>query len=474
MAAAAYTFVAQGSSPALPSLQAQDFSAAPGTRETLDRYCVTCHNERLKTGGLALDRMDLARVADGARRLGKGRPQAPNRRHAARRRAPARPGRGRRAGLLAGDRRSIARRRRNPNPGPSLLRRLNRAEYANAIRDLLAAGRGRRIAAAARQLRLRLRQHRRRAGRLAGAAGALSGRGGKNQRAGGWRSRRRPGAATPTGSVRICRRTGISRACRSARSAGCWSATCFRSTASTPSRSSCIGPTSATCAASSIRTTSKSPSTDERVHAATIGGNDDLAAAFEKPTDTADAIDARVSLRLPVNAGPHEVAIAFVENFAVVGYGAAASVSEERRRHARLDRPAAHPVAHDQRTVQGHRPGRHAEPAPDFRLPAAPARTAESACARQILSTLARRAFRRPVTDADLQPLLAFYEAGRREGDVRNRHRAGAARHPRQPEVRLPPRTGSGGRRARRGPSRQRRRAGLASVVLPLEQPARR
>ena len=55
----------------------------------------------------------------------------------------------------------------------------------------------------------------------------------------------------------------------------------------------------------------------QRVHAATIGGNADLAAAFEKPTDTADAIDARVSLRLPVKAGPHDVTIAFVENFAV-------------------------------------------------------------------------------------------------------------------------------------------------------------
>ena len=41
----------------------------------------------------------------------------------------------------------------------------------------------------------------------------------------------------------------------------------------------------------------------------------------------------------------------------------------------------------------------------------------ESACAKQILSTLARRAFRRPVTDADLNPLLAFYERGRRERD---------------------------------------------------------
>ena len=43
--------------------------------------------------------------------------------------------------------------------------------------------------------------------------------------------------------------------------------------------------------------------------------------------------------------------------------------------------------------------------------PATPA--AESACARQILSALARRAYRKPVTDADLQPVLSFYDTGR-------------------------------------------------------------
>lgn len=41
----------------------------------------------------------------------------------------------------------------------------------------------------------------------------------------------------------------------------------------------------------------------------------------------------------------------------------------------------------------------------------------ESACAQKILSTLCRRAFRRPVTEADLRPLLAFYQSGRREKD---------------------------------------------------------
>jgi len=41
----------------------------------------------------------------------------------------------------------------------------------------------------------------------------------------------------------------------------------------------------------------------------------------------------------------------------------------------------------------------------------------EEPCAREILATVSRRAFRRPVTDSDIRPLMAFYHAGRREGD---------------------------------------------------------
>ena len=40
----------------------------------------------------------------------------------------------------------------------------------------------------------------------------------------------------------------------------------------------------------------------------------------------------------------------------------------------------------------------------------------EEACAEKVLSTLAHRAYRRPVTNADLQPLLSLYRAGRNEG----------------------------------------------------------
>lgn len=46
-----------------------------------------------------------------------------------------------------------------------------------------------------------------------------------------------------------------------------------------------------------------------------------------------------------------------------------------------------------------------------------PASSAEEpSCAKQILSTLARRAYRRPVTEPEVQTLLTFYNAGRKQG----------------------------------------------------------
>ena len=41
----------------------------------------------------------------------------------------------------------------------------------------------------------------------------------------------------------------------------------------------------------------------------------------------------------------------------------------------------------------------------------------ERPCAKTIMSTLARRAYRRPISDADVEPLLAAYEEGRARGD---------------------------------------------------------
>src|ERR1700674_2272612 len=41
-------------------------ATSPDPRALINQYCVTCHNERLKTAGLLLDQMDVAHVgADG-------------------------------------------------------------------------------------------------------------------------------------------------------------------------------------------------------------------------------------------------------------------------------------------------------------------------------------------------------------------------------------------------------------------------
>ena len=51
----------------------------------------------------------------------------------------------------------------------------------------------------------------------------------------------------------------------------------------------------------------------KRIHVVSIGGKDDLASLFNKPTDTGDAVEARLRVRVPIKAGPHVVTAAFVQ-----------------------------------------------------------------------------------------------------------------------------------------------------------------
>src|SRR5438876_387713 len=111
---------------------------ASSPRRLLDRYCVTCHNERLKTADLSLDRIDVANPSAEAevwekvvRKVHTGTMPPSN---------MPQPSRDDRRALLTWletslDAASAAR----PNPGRTdTLRRLNRTEYQNAVRDLLA------------------------------------------------------------------------------------------------------------------------------------------------------------------------------------------------------------------------------------------------------------------------------------------------------------------------------------------------
>ena len=133
------------------------------------------------------------------------------------------------------------------------------------------------------------------------------------------------------------------------------------------------------------------------VHHVTIGGTDDLAQLFEKPTDTGDAVEARMRVRVKVPAGPHDVTVAFVDHLAGEGHGARAAVPAQLRRQLRVGRPAAHPDAGRHRTVQPDGARRHAEPARDLHAAGPPARRPSAPARRRSSSRLARRAYRQPV-----------------------------------------------------------------------------
>ena len=70
----------------------------------------------------------------------------------------------------------------------------------------------------------------------------------------------------------------------------------------------------------------------------------------------------------------------------------------------------------------------------------------EDACAKTILSTLARRAYRRPVTDEDIQPLLEFLQVGPERRKLRRGHPAGRRAHPLRSGFPVPDRARSGAR----------------------------
>ena len=105
--------------------------------DQLNRYCVTCHNDKLRTGGISLETLDTTKVVDATPSWEKviGRLRAGTM-PPARLPSPGQPTLAAVAGWLETtiDTRAAA----NPAPGRPASHRLNRTEYSNAIRDLLA------------------------------------------------------------------------------------------------------------------------------------------------------------------------------------------------------------------------------------------------------------------------------------------------------------------------------------------------
>ena len=120
----------------LPDIAQAAPPSAAAERALLDQYCVVCHNDRARTANLSLQNLDLVTAGDHpelwekvVRKLRAGMMPPPGMR-----RPPLAEYEGLRDWLEADiDRKAAG----HVNPGSVVLHRLNRAEYANAIRDLL-------------------------------------------------------------------------------------------------------------------------------------------------------------------------------------------------------------------------------------------------------------------------------------------------------------------------------------------------
>ena len=153
----------------------------------------------------------------------------------------------------------------------------------------------------------------------------------------------------------------------------------------------------------------------ERVFSAPIGGEEDHKSSSDNITISKDEIDRRMtSPPVRVTAGPHQIGFTFIERPA-------------------QEQDVWEPVLRD--SLEAHNPsglprlrtaniegpynvtGISETPARRRLLVCQPASPAEEApCAAEILSTVARRAFRRPVGESDVAAPLAFYNDAREAG----------------------------------------------------------
>jgi hypothetical protein len=116
-----------------------------------------------------------------------------------------------------------------------------------------------------------------------------------------------------------------------------------------------------------------------------------------------------LEIHVPLKAGPRMIGVTFVQK---------SEARDEDTVRPRM-RGRGTELAIDIVTISGPYHGQAASDTPTRRkiFVCRPTRvTDETACAKQILSNLERHAYRRPVGDADLQDVMPFYVAGRKDG----------------------------------------------------------
>ena len=135
---------------------------------------------------------------------------------------------------------------------------------------------------------------------------------------------------------------------------------------------------------------------------------------------TRNDLDASWEVRLPLQAGPRDIQVAFLARSSVVDdtdarlpFERPIHYSDERRQPYLGEVVITGPF---DATGPGDTPSRRRIFLCQPKEADAGQRSDDTSCARTILTSLARRAYRRPVADADLEPLLAFYQEGHASG----------------------------------------------------------
>lgn len=150
-----------------------------------------------------------------------------------------------------------------------------------------------------------------------------------------------------------------------------------------------------------------------KVYQTSIGGPEDDRALDVDQSPAQEKIIARVKdIKFKAKAGPHQVAVTFL----------AQTLSESDDRlttqgdSSGFDRMAR--VTSFEIRGPYNPNGLSTTPSRERIFTCHPATPAdEHACATRIISTVAHRAFRRPVSEQDMAELFAFYDAGRKRGD---------------------------------------------------------
>ncbi len=388
-------------------------TATPDVQAAITQFCVPCHSDRLKTGGLSLESALVGGVAANAPTFEKVIQKL---------RSGAMPPAGRARpsppvvdGLTAQLENALdAVEAAHPDPGAPLLHRLNRAEYANAIRDLLsldvdtaallppddAAGGFDNVADVLGVSPALMERYLAAAGEISASA--------VGDRALLANSRTYHVAPDTSQSEHV---EGLPLGTRGG----------LRARVSLPlSGEYVIKVKLLQTNLGSVRGLEYPQQLEVsvdgvRIHLVPMGGPADFAILPENAEEIAEALDARLRLRVPIAAGPHDVVATFVQRSGVEGGNRLQPflrTNVDATDHTGL--PHIESLTIDGpfgQTSPGDTPSRRAvficHPA---------TRAAEPACARSIIVSLGSRAYRRALTDSEVTRLLALYERGRQNG----------------------------------------------------------